>query len=194
MKTQAQRAQQQNRARGSPTGTTCLIGKPGLMEPVLKRFSASSCSPSGAKISQMGVSYPATPQIYNLAPEIPPNAPNSERDHPPATSGIVVIYLLAPPAPCSTPPPYYTPPPSHSAPSAYQILYPLIQNMLFVILTNPGSPAGLLFSLFFGWWVESGVDTSALWEQYPDSCIRVASRGERYGGRRKFVTSPRTLL
>jgi hypothetical protein len=44
----------------------------------------------------MGVSNPATPKIYNFPPEIPPNAPNSERNHPPATSGIVVIYLLAP--------------------------------------------------------------------------------------------------
>jgi hypothetical protein len=56
--------------------------------------------------------------------------------------------------------------------------YPLTQNMLFVILTSPGPPAGSLFSLFFGWWAESGVDTSALWDHYQVSCIRVAARGD----------------
>lgn len=56
--------------------------------------------------------------------------------------------------------------------------YPLTQNMLFVILLSPGSPAGPLFSLFFGWWAKPGVDTSALWDHYPLSCIRVAFRGD----------------
>ena len=47
---------------------------------------------------------------YPLNIQFPtPNTPNSECTHPPATSGIVVIYLLVPPTPCSTPPPYYTP-------------------------------------------------------------------------------------
>jgi len=79
-----------------------------------------------------------------------PNAPNSERTHPPATSGIVVIYLLVPPTPCSTPLPYYTSPPSHPAPSAYPIPYPLTQKTLFVILTSPGSPAyTLIYSVFW---------------------------------------------
>ena len=126
----------------------------------------------------MGISYPATPQIYNLAPKISPNISNSEHTHLPATSGLVVFYLLAPPTLCSTPLPYYTPPPSHPAPSAYSMPYPLTQNMLFVILMSPSSLAGPLFSLFFGWWAKPGVDTSALWDHYPVSCIRVASRGE----------------
>jgi len=68
---------------------------------------------------------------YPLNIQFPaPNAPNSEHTHPPATSGIVVIYLLVPPTPCSTPPLYYTPPPSHPAPSAYPIPYLLTQKTL----------------------------------------------------------------
>jgi len=47
---------------------------------------------------------------YPLNIQFPaPNAPNSERTHPPATSGIVVIYLLVPPTPCSTPTLLHTP-------------------------------------------------------------------------------------
>ena len=79
-----------------------------------------------------------------------PNTPNSECTHLPATSGIVDIYLLAPPAPCSTPPPYYTPLPSYLAPSAYPIPYLLIQKTLFVILMSPGSLAYILvYSVFW---------------------------------------------
>ena len=78
-----------------------------------------------------------------------PNTPNSERTHLPATSGIVVIYLLVPPTPCSTPP-YYTPPPSHPAPLAYPIPYPLTQKTLFVILMSPGSLAyTMVYSVFW---------------------------------------------
>jgi hypothetical protein len=93
---QAQRAQQQNRAQASPTGTACLIGKTGLLEHVVKRFGARSCSPWGAKTSQMGVSNPATPKYEISRPNIPPNVRNSEHNHPPATSGIVYMYLLVP--------------------------------------------------------------------------------------------------
>ena len=75
------------------------------MEPILEQFSASSCSPSGAKTSQMGVTIPATPEYEIFHPEFPPNVPNSERNHLPAT-----IYLLAAP---------YPTPPSHPASSAY---------------------------------------------------------------------------
>ena len=78
---------------------------------VVKSSPASTRSPSGPKTSQMGVSYSATPEIYNFPPKIPPNVPNSEHNHPPATSGIVYIYLLAPPTPTTTVPPYYTPRP-----------------------------------------------------------------------------------
>jgi hypothetical protein len=55
IKNRAQRAQEENRAQVSPTGTTCLIGKAGHLEHVLKPISARSCSPWGAKTSQMGV-------------------------------------------------------------------------------------------------------------------------------------------
>jgi hypothetical protein len=150
MKNRAQRAQRQIRARAGPTGTTCLIWKDRHLEHVLKRFSARSFSPWSAKTSQMDASSPATPKYKISRPKIPPNVRNSERNHPPATSGIVVIYLLVPPTPAQHPPPYYTPPPSHPAPSAYQPPYPLTQKTLFVILTSPGSPAyTLVYSVFW---------------------------------------------
>jgi len=76
-------------------------------------------------------------------------APNSERTHLPATSGIVVIYLLVPPTPCSTPCPT-TPLPFHPAPLAYQPPYPLTQKTLFVILMSSGSLAyTLVYSVFW---------------------------------------------
>jgi hypothetical protein len=62
-------------------------------------ISARSCSPGGAKTSQMGVSNPDTPKYEISRPNIPPNVRNSERNHPPATSGIVYMYLLVPPTP-----------------------------------------------------------------------------------------------
>jgi hypothetical protein len=90
----------------------------------------------------MGISYPVTPRIYNFPPPTHPTA--SECTHPPATSGIVVIYLLVPPTPCSTALPYHTPPPSHPAPSAYPMPYPLTQRCyLSVLYTPPQSSGGL---------------------------------------------------
>ena len=95
-KIKANEPRSQNRARANPPGTGCLIGKnlislgPYICSP------ASSRSPSGVKTSQMGLSYPTTPQIYNFPP---PNPPNSERNHPPAISHIVYIYLLLSPTP-----------------------------------------------------------------------------------------------
>jgi hypothetical protein len=56
-----------------------------------------------------GCNYPATPKYTISRPKFPPNAPNSERNHPPATSGIVVIYLLVPPTPAHTPALLHTP-------------------------------------------------------------------------------------
>jgi hypothetical protein len=124
MKNRAQRAQQQNRARASPSGTACLIRQPGLMEPVLKRFSASSCFPSSAKTSQMGVSIPATPKYKTSRPKIPPQR-TQQRAQPPACHIWHCCHLFtSAPYPCSTPPPYDTPPPSHPAPSAYPIHLP----------------------------------------------------------------------
>jgi hypothetical protein len=51
----------------------------------------------------MGVTNPALPKYAISRPNIPPNVSNSERNHPTATSGIVVIYLLMPPTPANTP-------------------------------------------------------------------------------------------
>jgi len=76
MENRAQRAQEQNRAWASPSGTACLIGKNKSNLSPHKCCPASSRSPWSAKTSQMGVLYPATPKIYNLPP---PNPPNSER-------------------------------------------------------------------------------------------------------------------
>ena len=154
MKSRAQRAQQQNRARASPTGTACLIGKAGLLEHVVKRFSARCCSPWGAKTSQMGVSNPATPKYEISRPNMPLNVRNSERNHPPATSGIVDIYLLASPTrtqqPCPTTHPALpsgtpgisTTPPAHPKDP----------------ITNLNQPRHNGKVLFFGWWGIPGVD------------------------------------
>ena len=119
MKNRAQRAQEQNRAWASPSGTACLIGESSTNLAPYKRSPASSRFPWSTKTSQMGVSYPATPKIYKFPPQIPPNEPNSERTHPTATSGIVYIYLLVPPTP---------PHPLH---------YPALLSGTLGILTNP---------------------------------------------------------
>ena len=95
-----------------PAGTTCLIWKAGLLGRVVKRFSARSCSPWHAKTSQMGVSNPATPKYEISCPNIPPNVHNSERNHPPATSGIVYTYLLVSPTPIQQSRPITHPRPS----------------------------------------------------------------------------------
>jgi len=144
MKSCAQQAQQQNWAPASPTGTTCLIGKAGLLGRIVKRFSARSCSPWGAKTSHMGVSNPATPKYKISHPNIPPNMRNSERNHLPATSGIVYTYLLVSPTPIQQSRPI-THPPFHLAPSAYQPIHLLTQRTLLLILTSPGTTAKSFF-------------------------------------------------
>ena len=89
-------------------------------------------------------------------PEIPPNEPNSERTHPPATSGIVYIYLLAPPTPAQHPCP---------------IIHPALPSGTLGIsttppvdtkdpITNPNHPGSTAKVLFFGWWGIPGVDWS----------------------------------
>jgi hypothetical protein len=57
----------------------------------------------------MGVSNPATPKFKMSRPKSPPNVRNSERNPPPATSGIVVIYLLVSPTPAQKPALLHTP-------------------------------------------------------------------------------------
>ena len=74
---------------------------------------------------------------------IPPNVPNSERNH--LTALLLSIYM-SPPQENS---PLHTPP-SHPAPSAYQIPYLLAQKTLLVILTSPGSTANtLIYTVFW---------------------------------------------
>jgi hypothetical protein len=85
--------------------------EPGLLEHVFKCFPASSRSPSGAKTSQMGVYNPYIPKYKISRPKSPPNVRNSERNHPPATSDIVYIYLLMSPTPTQQPRPITHPRP-----------------------------------------------------------------------------------
>ena len=111
---------------------------------------APSCSPLGAKTSQMGVMNPATPKIYNIPPQ--------QRAQPPAHIWQCLYLFTSVPNPCSTSlPPTQPPPPSHPAPSARQSPYPLIQKILLLILTTPGSTAGPCFSSFFGWWASTTI-------------------------------------
>jgi hypothetical protein len=166
------------KANPSRTGTACLIGKAGLLEPVLKRSPAPSRFPRGAKTSQMDVYIPYIPKYKISRPKFPPNVCNSEHNHPPTTSGIIYIYLPVSPTPHPTVPPYYTPPPSYPAPSASQPPTRSPKRTLLVILTSHGTTATRLFSLFFGWWVVASIDKSTLWDQYQVSCIRVAARGD----------------
>jgi len=77
--------------------------------------------------------------------------------HPTTTSGIVYMYLLSTPTPCTTAPPYYTSLPSHLAPSASLPPYLLIQKTVLLILSTPGSTAGPCFSPFFGWWATTSM-------------------------------------
>ena len=63
MKNPTQRVQEQNRARASPSGTACLIGKNLISLAPWSGSAASSRSPSSAKTSQMDLLYPATPKI-----------------------------------------------------------------------------------------------------------------------------------
>ena len=73
--------------------------EPGLLGRVVERFFAPSCSPSGAKTSQMDVYNPYIPKYKISHPKFPPNVRNSEHNHPPTTSGIVYIYLPVSPTP-----------------------------------------------------------------------------------------------
>jgi len=107
---------------------------------------ASSHSPSGAKTSQMGVTHPATPKIYNFPA---PNKPNSERTtRPPLLALFTCIYCH--PQPLLNSPPYYTSPSSHLAPLASLPSYLLMQKTILLILTTPGSMAEPCFSPFLG--------------------------------------------
>src|SRR6266700_5243698 len=78
MKTRPERAQDQNRASASPSGTACLIGKKLIKMAPQVCPPASSRTPWSAKTSQMGQSYPATPKISNFPA---PNLPSSEQKH-----------------------------------------------------------------------------------------------------------------
>ena len=92
-----------------------------------------------------GFIIPCYPQNIQF---LPPIVPDSEHTHLPATSGIVVIYLLVPPTPAQHPT-HPRPPIRHPRHSNHPT--PLIQRMKLVILPHPGILASTLFYWFF--WV-----------------------------------------
>ena len=144
MKTRAEQAQEQNRARASPTGTACLIWK---APQIWHRINALQPSPASPRVQK----HPRWVYCTLLPPKYTISTPHraQQRAHPPACHIWHCCHLFTGALyPCSTPPPYYTPPPSHPAPSAYKIPYPLTQKTLLLILTNPGITAILSF---FGW-------------------------------------------
>ena len=151
MKNRAQRAQEQNRARASPSRTACLIGKlPSNLSPH-KCWLASSRSPWSAKTSQMGVLYPTTPKIFNLPP---PNLPNSERTTQPLFLALFTHVCWRPQPLPNHPALLYTP----TLPSGILGKSTIIPAHPKLILTTPGSMAGPYFSPFFGWWATTGID------------------------------------
>ena len=133
MKNRAQRAQEQNRARASPSGTACLIGKKLISLAPWRCSPASFRSPWSAKTSQMGVLYPATPKIYNFPPEIPPNEPNSERTTWPLLLAMFTCIYWSLPSLLNSPTLLYTPALSSGTPGISTILPAQSNNPI----TNP---------------------------------------------------------
>ena len=78
MKKRAQRAQEQNRARANPTGTTCLIGKPDIWNALPDALLLPPAPPGPPKHPRWvyNVSFP--PKYKISRPQFPPDAPNSE--------------------------------------------------------------------------------------------------------------------
>jgi len=145
MKNRARQAQQQNRARASPTGTACLIEK---APQIWHRINALQPPPAppGAPKHPRWVYYTLLPPKYTIScPKSPPTHPTASAPPDHRFWHCLHVFTSAP-NPCSTP---YTTPPSHPAPSAYQQTYPPTQKTLLLILTNPGTTAILCF---FGWW------------------------------------------
>ena len=145
IKIRAQRAQEQIRAQGSPTGTACLIGK---APQIWHRINALQPPPAppGAPKHPRWVYPTLLPPKYKISHlkshPIPPNVPNSEHNH---LTAIIDVCLHIP-ALAELP---LHAPPSHPAPSASQPPYPPNQKTLLLILTSPGTTAILCF---FGWW------------------------------------------
>ena len=158
MKNWAQWAQQQNWAQGSPagTGTAFLIGKKLISLAPHKRSPASSRFPWGAKTSQMGVLYPATPEIYNFLPESRPTSPrvSAPPDH--CFGHCLHRFTCAPN--CYPTALLYNPALSSGTLGKPTIL-PAYPKSLLLILTSPGTTATLCF---LDWWGIPGVD---LWSK-----------------------------
>jgi hypothetical protein len=95
----------------------------------------------------MGVTSPAIPKYEISRLKIPPNVSNSERNHPTATSGIVDIYLLAPPS--SPAAPSYPALPSGSL--GISSILPAHPKNVLVIQMSPGTHGSMVVFAFF--WV-----------------------------------------
>ena len=145
MKNRAQRAQEQSRARASPTGTTCLIGKPDIWDAFPDALLLPPAPPGPPKHPRWVYTTLLPPKYKISRPQSPPNSERTTR--PLFLALFTPIYYRPQALPNS--PPYYTPPPSHPAPSASKPPYPPNQKTLLLILTNPGTTAKLCF---FGWW------------------------------------------
>ena len=133
----------------SPTGTTHLIRKAGLLEHVLKQFSTWYHSSWGAKTSQMGVTSPALPKYEISHPKSPLIWATVSATTWLPHLVLLIYYLLAPPAA----PPHLATLPSHPAPSAYYPSYLLTQKTLLLIQMNPGTHSSMVVFDFF-WVIE----------------------------------------
>ena len=106
--------------------------EPGLLGRVVERFCAPSCSPSGAKTSQMGVCNPYIPKYKKSCPKFNPHRAQQQAQPPAYHIWHCLPLFTGVPYPYPAAPPYYTLPPSHPAPSAYQPPYPLTLRTILV--------------------------------------------------------------
>ena len=148
-KTQAQRAQEQNRAQ-SPTGTACLIGNPDIWDALPVALPPPPALPSPPKHPRWVYNVSFLPKYKFSNPK-----PAQQRAHYPITTAdIVYIYLLLSPTPAQQPHPIIHPRPPIRHPR--QANYPT--RLPKVSITNPNQPQHHGRGPFFGWWGIPGVD------------------------------------
>ena len=138
MTIRAQRARQQNRARASPSGTACLIGKTEVLCHPINAPPPPPALPGAPKQPRWVYDTLLPPKYIICRPQTRPTV-SAPPDH---CFWHCLHIFTSSPNPYPTIPPYYTPPPSHPAPSASQPSYPLTQKNPLLILTTPGSTAG----------------------------------------------------
>jgi hypothetical protein len=174
-------------------GSTAKIPFRGI--PGINRIPADSGRNTWRTVKNSSPGAPKHPRwVYNILfhpkykishPQFPPNEPNSERTTRPLLLALFTsIYQCPQPSP-NSPALLYTPP-SHPAPSAYQLIHPLTQRTLLLILTNPGTTAK---SFFLGGGVYPVWIYEVTWGIPGFSCMRVATTGVILS---IPLTSPRT--